>query len=206
MKTLTVELGERRYPIHIGSGLLAQSDLLTRYSDSRQVMIVTNTTVAPLYLERVQRAFAGRQVASVILPDGEAYKTMDTAMTVFGALLQRQYGRNALVVALGCWSHLVTACVPACHALWLLWRAARGGAAQRRDAGGGLLALGVAGLLVLAMYALVLPDMASIRREFLAADGNEPTLWSPEGLLMLWMLGGTWTWWASAARPAPTAT
>lgn len=129
------------------------------------------------------------------------YATLATATLLWakrtrGGVAWAEY---ALVVALGCWSHLVTACVPACHALWLLWLAARGGEAQRRDAGGGLLALGVAGLLVLAMYAPVLPDMASIRREFLAADGNEPTLWSPEGLLMLWMLGGTWTWWASAA-------
>ena len=101
MRTLTVELGDRSYPIYIGQSLLDNAELLTRHVDSRQVMIVTNETVAPLYLERVQAALAGRELAIVILPDGEAYKTMDSAMTVFDGLLFRRFSRSAHLVALG---------------------------------------------------------------------------------------------------------
>jgi 3-dehydroquinate synthase len=101
MRTLTVELGDRSYPIYIGQNLLDNAELLTRHVDSRQVMIVTNETVAPLYLERVQAALSGRELATVILPDGEAYKTMDSAMTVFDGLLARRFSRSAHLVALG---------------------------------------------------------------------------------------------------------
>ena len=101
MRTLTVELGDRSYPIYIGQSLLENAELLTRHVDSRQVMIVTNETVAPLYLGRVQAALAGRELATVILPDGEAYKTMDSAMTVFDGLLSRRFSRSAHLVALG---------------------------------------------------------------------------------------------------------
>lgn len=101
MRTLTVELGDRSYPIYIGQSLLENAELLTRHVDSRQVMIVTNETVAPLYLERVQAALAGRELATVILPDGETYKTMDSAMTVFDGLLSRRFSRSAHLVALG---------------------------------------------------------------------------------------------------------
>ena len=101
MRTLTVELGERSYPIYIGQNLLHNAELLTRHLDSRQVLIVTNETVAPLYLEPVKAALEDRQLATVVLPDGEAYKTMDSAMTVFDALLARRFSRSAHLVALG---------------------------------------------------------------------------------------------------------
>jgi 3-dehydroquinate synthase len=93
MRTLTVQLGDRSYPIHIGQHLLDQPELLTRYVDSRQVLIVTNETVAPLYLEKVKQAFADRQLATVILPDGESYKTVDSAMMVFDELLRLKFRR-----------------------------------------------------------------------------------------------------------------
>lgn len=101
MRTLRVELGERSYPIYIGQRLLQQAELLTRHVDSRQVLIVTNETLAPLYLEPVRTAFADRQLATVVLPDGEAYKTMDSAMLVFDELLGRKFSRDAHLVALG---------------------------------------------------------------------------------------------------------
>ncbi len=101
MRTLTVPLGERSYPIHIGPGLLSRSETLLEYIDSNQVMVVTNETVAPLYLDCVMRHLEGRQVATVILPDGEEYKTMDSAMAIFDALLQRKFNRNAHLIALG---------------------------------------------------------------------------------------------------------
>jgi 3-dehydroquinate synthase len=101
MKTLNVNLGsERSYPIHIGPNLLDMDALLSPFL-SRQVMIVSNTTVAPLYLERIKKQLGERIVNSVILPDGEAYKTMDSAMQVFDALLSHHYSRNATLIALG---------------------------------------------------------------------------------------------------------
>jgi 3-dehydroquinate synthase len=101
MRTLTVPLGSRSYPIYIGPGLLDQGELLARHLDSRQVLIVTNETVAPLYLERVTRHLGDRQTATVILPDGEEFKTMASAMAVFDELLARKFNRNAHIVALG---------------------------------------------------------------------------------------------------------
>ncbi len=101
MKTLNVELGERAYPIYIGSGLLQRADLLTRHVSSAQVAVVTNDTVAPLYLDRVLAPFADRVVETVILPDGESYKTLDSAGRIFDALLGKRFSRNAVLIALG---------------------------------------------------------------------------------------------------------
>ena len=101
MQTLNVNLGDKRsYPIYIGSNLLNAGALLQPFL-SKQIMIVSNTTVAPLYLDRIQTQLGDRIVNSVILPDGEAYKTMDSAMQVFDALLAHRYSRNATLVALG---------------------------------------------------------------------------------------------------------
>ena len=72
---LNVDLGERSYPIHIGPNLLNQADLLRPHIKGRQVMIVSNTTVAPLYLDTLKNTLGtDYQVAEVILPDGEQYK------------------------------------------------------------------------------------------------------------------------------------
>ncbi len=101
MKTLHVDLGSRSYPIHIGRGLLDQAEWVAPHVRGRQVMMVSNTTVAPLYLERAQKAFAGFQLASVILPDGETYKTLETTNRIFDALLGKYFDRQATLVALG---------------------------------------------------------------------------------------------------------
>lgn len=101
MKTLNVNLAERSYPIHIGPGLIDQAGLFQEHIHSSQVMVVSNETVAPLYLERVLRNLRDRQVATVILPDGESYKSMDSAMRIFDALLTRKFSRNATLIALG---------------------------------------------------------------------------------------------------------
>ena len=101
MKTLSVNLGERSYPIFIGSGLLNRADLWSGAIRSNQVMVVTNDKVAPLYLERILRPMQDKQVATVVLPDGEAYKTMDSAMLVFDALLEKKFNRNVHLIALG---------------------------------------------------------------------------------------------------------
>lgn len=102
MQTLHVELGDRRYPIFIGSHLSVQ-DCLLPYIAGRQVMIVSNTTVAPLYLSAYQDALqqAGKEVASCILPDGEAYKNIETLNLIFDALLAARFNRDCTVLALG---------------------------------------------------------------------------------------------------------
>jgi 3-dehydroquinate synthase len=101
MRTLTVSLGVRSYPIYIGANLLGQSDILARHVTSGQVMIVTNDTVAPLYLDRVAAQFQDKQLTTVVLPDGEEFKTIESAMAVFDRLLERKFSRNAHLIALG---------------------------------------------------------------------------------------------------------
>ncbi|MDR2837575.1 MAG: 3-dehydroquinate synthase, partial [Azonexus sp.] len=80
MQTLNVALGERSYPIHIGCGLLSDAALITPHLKQKKTVVVSNTTVAPLYLARLMATLAGAGVSaqSVILPDGEQYKTWAT--------------------------------------------------------------------------------------------------------------------------------
>lgn len=101
MKTLHVELGDRRYPLYIGPGLLGQAELLRPHIAGRQVLVVTNTTVAPLYLERTCAALQGLRYEAVILPDGERYKTLETLDAVFTALLEKRFDRHCTILALG---------------------------------------------------------------------------------------------------------
>ncbi len=101
MKKLRVELGERSYPIYIGSGLLSQSELITSHIKSKQVVVVTNETIAPLYLEAVLKNLAGYSVETVILPDGEQFKTLDFVSQIFDKLLSCKFSRNATLIALG---------------------------------------------------------------------------------------------------------
>ena len=101
--TLNVDLGERSYPIVIGPGLLDDGALLARHVQGQKVAIVTNTTVAPLYLERVAghlRA-AGRDVVEIVLPDGEEHKNWQSLNLVYDALLQNKCDRKTTLVALG---------------------------------------------------------------------------------------------------------
>jgi len=101
MNTLTVELGERSYPIFIGQGLLGEPGLLTQHVHGRQVMVVSNETIAPLYLDRVREIFSDFDLATVILPDGEQYKNLDTLNLIFTALLENRFNRGCTLVALG---------------------------------------------------------------------------------------------------------
>ncbi|MDM1344517.1 3-dehydroquinate synthase [Acinetobacter pseudolwoffii] len=102
MQTLYVELGERRYPIFIGSDLDPQA-LLAPYIHGKQVMIVSNTTVAPLYLQHYQTAIEAldKHVATCILPDGEKYKDSQHLNLIFDALLEAGFNRDCTVLALG---------------------------------------------------------------------------------------------------------
>jgi 3-dehydroquinate synthase len=103
--SLTVELGERSYPIEIGRGLLDDGALLARHigSGNRKVAIVTNTTVAPLYLDKVVAPLRadGRDVVTIVLPDGEEHKNWQSLNLVFDALLANKCDRKTTLVALG---------------------------------------------------------------------------------------------------------
>ena len=101
MKTLQVELGDRSYPIYIGAGLLNQAELYTQHIKAKQVMVVTNTTIAPLYLDKVLKNLQGFAVETVILPDGEQFKTLETVTHIFDQLLAGKFSRNATLIALG---------------------------------------------------------------------------------------------------------
>jgi len=101
MKVLQVDLGERSYPIYIGPGLLGRPELVSSAVGGRQVLVVSNETVAPLYLESTLAMFDGRQVDTVILPDGEEYKTLETTNRIFDVLLERRHNRTTTIVALG---------------------------------------------------------------------------------------------------------
>ncbi|MCH9646367.1 MAG: 3-dehydroquinate synthase [Proteobacteria bacterium] len=101
MKTLQLDLGEKSYPIYIGQALLSQADLLSKHITGKQVMIVTNTTVAPLYLAQVKSLLSSFHVAEVQLPDGEQYKTLDTVNLIFDALLKNRFDRSCTLIALG---------------------------------------------------------------------------------------------------------
>ncbi len=101
--TLNVELGERSYPIAIGPGLLSDPAALARHVGGNKVAIVTNTTVAPLYLDNVAAPLraAGREVVEIVLPDGEEHKHWGSLMQVFDALLANKCDRKTTLVALG---------------------------------------------------------------------------------------------------------
>lgn len=101
MERLKVELGERSYPIEIAAGLLQRPDVLAQAIKGKRVMIVTNTVVAPLYLERVSQLLADYQVEHLILPDGEAHKTLATFERIMSALLETNHGRDTTLIALG---------------------------------------------------------------------------------------------------------
>lgn len=103
MQTLKVELDDRSYPIHIGRNLISDATLMLPYLKRKHTAIVTNTTVAPLYLHKVKAALesAGVKVISIILPDGEAYKNTDTLNIIYDVLLQNRCERTTTLIALG---------------------------------------------------------------------------------------------------------
>ena len=103
IQTLDVALGDRAYPIHIGVGLLGHAELILPYLKRKQVAIVTNTTVAPLYLEKLAKPLrdAGVSVIEIILPDGEAYKNSETLNLIYDALLKNRCERSTTLIALG---------------------------------------------------------------------------------------------------------
>jgi 3-dehydroquinate synthase len=101
MKNLELDLGERSYPIFIARDLLGKADLWCKYIAGRQVCIVTNDTIAPLYLDKLKAQLGDKEVCEVILPDGEAYKTLATLEQIFDTLIEKNHNRGTTLIALG---------------------------------------------------------------------------------------------------------
>jgi len=101
MQTLTVELGDRSYPIYIGTGVLSDKNLFTSAIRGNRVAIVTNETVGPLYLDKVKDLLSGFDILEIVLPDGEQYKTLEYLNKIFDALLQANCNRDVTLIALG---------------------------------------------------------------------------------------------------------
>lgn len=103
MQTLNVGLAERSYPIYVGNGLLQSYDLLSPYLAGKRVVIVSNTTVAPLYMNRLAEGLQamGVRVDSIVLPDGEKFKNSKTMDTIYDELLRSHCERSTPLIALG---------------------------------------------------------------------------------------------------------
>jgi 3-dehydroquinate synthase len=99
--TLKVELGTRSYPILIGAGLLAHGEAVRSHVPGRDLLIVSNTTVAPLYLPALAACLPDRRRLEVLLPDGEVHKSLENAARVLDVLVSNRFGRDSTVIALG---------------------------------------------------------------------------------------------------------
>lgn len=102
-ETLNVALGERSYPIHIGAGVISQVELIAPYIKQKKVVVVTNVTVAPLYLDLLRSTLKKAEISiiPVVLPDGEQYKTWETLNLIFDAMLSARCERSTTLMALG---------------------------------------------------------------------------------------------------------
>ena len=100
MQTVNIDLGNRSYPIHIGSGLIARHGLLAGHVRDR-AMVVTNETIAPLYLDKTLASLGNVPSSSVILKDGESFKNLDELNCIFTALLNENFDRSCTLIALG---------------------------------------------------------------------------------------------------------
>lgn len=101
METLNVSLGERSYPIYIKQGAMLDVSLFTPHIGGKKVVIVTNDTLAPMFAEKVTTLLSNYDVATVTIPDGEAYKTLTSFEQIMSFLLEGNYGRDVTLIALG---------------------------------------------------------------------------------------------------------
>ncbi len=102
MHTLHVDLGERSYPLYIGKDLFSDSQLLAQHVGGSQVVIISNDTIAPLYVERVKYALGERKlITEVVLPDGEHFKTLDTLGAIFDQVMAANHNRTTSFIAVG---------------------------------------------------------------------------------------------------------
>src|SRR5579872_4175651 len=101
METLRVELGNRSYPILIGQGLLGEKSAFEQHVRARDLLVVSNTVVAPLYLHALESSLQPRRVIATVLPDGESHKTLANVARILDVLVANRFGRDCAVVALG---------------------------------------------------------------------------------------------------------
>ncbi|GGI91126.1 3-dehydroquinate synthase [Legionella impletisoli] len=101
LKRLEVRLPKRAYPIYIGSNLLSDEALLTQHLNANQALIVTNETIAPMYLPHLKKAFRKIQYNIVILPDGEQHKNQQSLDKIYNELFQNRHHRDTTLIALG---------------------------------------------------------------------------------------------------------
>ncbi|VAW57347.1 3-dehydroquinate synthase [hydrothermal vent metagenome] len=101
MISLNVNLGARSYPIYIGNNLLEQSQLLIQHIPGNSALVVSNETVAPLYMDAVENSLSDIRHKTLILPDGEAHKNLNVLNTIYDALLENHLDRNTTLIALG---------------------------------------------------------------------------------------------------------
>ena len=101
MKEIRVELGDRAYPVLIGDGLLDKPELFKKFIKSEQVMVITNKTIAPLYLGKIINSLGDFRTNQVTIPDGEQYKTLEIMNEIITRLLQQRFSRNCCLIALG---------------------------------------------------------------------------------------------------------
>ncbi|HQN42335.1 MAG TPA: 3-dehydroquinate synthase, partial [Pseudomonadales bacterium] len=101
MLQLTVDLGARSYPIHIGAALLARPELFATAIRGEKVLIITNDRIAPLYLQSLLATLANHRAEVCILPDGEQYKTVESAMQIWDRLIAGHHDRGTTLLALG---------------------------------------------------------------------------------------------------------
>ncbi|HIQ14041.1 MAG TPA: 3-dehydroquinate synthase [Leucothrix sp.] len=101
MKTLTVDLGSRSYPIHIGTGLLKQIDIIKPYIQGKTTVTVSNTTVAPLYLKQAHQLITNKSNTDIILSDGEEYKNLKVLEQIYTEMLEAHCDRKTTLLALG---------------------------------------------------------------------------------------------------------
>ena len=101
MKIIKVDLGERGYSIHIGNSILSDKKIFNQYITSKQVLVVTNERVAPLYLKAIEKHLVNFDYEVFILPDGETYKSLDSLNQIITQLLERKFSRTCMLIALG---------------------------------------------------------------------------------------------------------
>ena len=101
METITLDLDERSYPIYLGEDLLRHAQPLVRHIPGRAVMVVSNETVAPLYLSKLKQALVNHRCDEVVLPDGERFKNLEILNKVYTSLLENKHDRTTTVIALG---------------------------------------------------------------------------------------------------------
>lgn len=101
MKKIDVDLGDRSYPIYIGDSLLSDGKLIKKYITSNQVLVVTNETIAPLYLQELEKHLSDVDFDTLILPDGESTKNLDSLNQVITRLMEKKYSRTCILIALG---------------------------------------------------------------------------------------------------------